>query len=205
MKARQIIFAARILSSIFNPFYLPVVGLTVLLAFSYLNLLPWMYKLFLLFTFWLFTIFIPTMMIRFYRNYNGWSPIHFEKKERRAIPYLISIVSYLSCCYFMAAAHVPRFMGSIIIAALVIQMMCAAINIFINISTHMAAIGGVAGALTAFAFIFSFNPVWWLCLVIIVAGLLGTSRMILRQHSLSEVILGFVLSLICSFLSVIIY
>lgn len=205
MRERELIFTARILSKVFNPFYLPIVGLTGLLTFSYLNLLPWKYKFFLIFTFWLFTIFMPTAMIRIYRNYNGWSPIQLGKKERRAIPYLISIISYLSCCYFMAAVHVPRFMGSIIIAALVVQVTCAATNIFIKISTHMAAIGGVTGALVAFAFIFSFNPVWWLCVVIILAGLVGTSRMTLRQHSLNEVLLGFVTGTVCSFLSVIIY
>lgn len=54
----------------------------------------------------------------------------------------------------MAATHVPHFMGSILIAALVIQVACAIINLFIKISTHTAAIGGVTGALLAFQLYF---------------------------------------------------
>ena len=67
-----------------------------------------------------------------------------------------------------------------------------------KISAHMAAIGGVAGALFVFAEVFAFNPVWWLCLVFIVAGILGTCRMILRQHTLLQVVVGFWVGVICA-------
>lgn len=79
-------------------------------------------------------------------------------------------------------------------------MVCAFINIWWKISTHTAAIGGVAGALLAYSISFSFNPIWWLCLVLILAGMVGTARMILRQHSLSQVVTGFFIGLVCAFL-----
>lgn len=193
------------LSVVFTPFYLPIIGLLSLFIFSYLSLLPWTYKLFLLLMFYLFTVFVPTALIRFYRRYQGWTLIELGSRERRVIPYVISIFSYLVCYYIMAATHVPHFMGSILIAALVIQIACAIINLFIKISTHTAAIGGVAGALLAFSVIFSFNPVWWLCIVLLLAGMVGTSRMILRQHSLRQVVLGFLAGVACSFVSVLLF
>ena len=202
MKEKRIIFAAKVLSVIFTPFYLPLLGLAILLAFTYLSLLPFMYKLTLLLAFWVFTVFVPTMLIRLYRRYQGWTLFELGNRERRVIPYVISIASYLLCYYLMAAAHVPHFMGSILIAALVIQVACALVNIYVKISTHMAAIGGVAGALAAFSLIIGFNPLWWLCLVLIMAGLVGTSRMILRQHSLRDIVLGFLVGTVCSFASV---
>ncbi len=202
MKEKEIIIAAKVMSVVFTPFYLPLVALVGMLTFSYLNMLPWTYKLFLLLMVYLFTIFIPTLLIRVYRHYQGWSLIELGNRERRMIPYIISIVSYLMCYYFMALTHVPHFMGSILIAALVIQIACALVNLFFKVSTHMAAIGGVAGALVAFAFIFGFNPVWWLCVVILLGGVVGTSRMILRQHSLHEVVFGFLLGTLCAFVSV---
>ena len=204
MREKQIIFAAKALSVIFTPFYLPLVGLAVLLTFTYLSLLPWAYKLFLVVTFWVFTIALPSLLIRLYRRYQGWSLFSMASKERRVIPYVISIVSYLLCYYIMAATHVPHFMGSILMAALVIQVVCAIVNLFVKVSTHMAAIGGVAGALMAFAAIFGFNPVWWLCVVLVLAGLVGTSRMILRQHSLHEITLGFLVGTGCAFVSVLV-
>lgn len=205
MKEKEIIFTAKVLSVLFTPFYLPILGLLILFIFSYLSLLPLTYKLFLLLMFYLFTVFLPTALIRFYRRYQGWTLIELGSRERRAIPYVISIFSYLLCYYIMAATHVPHFMGSILIAALVIQVACAIINLFIKISTHTAAIGGVTGALLAFSVIFSFNPVWWLCIVLLLAGMVGTSRMILRQHSLRQVVLGYLAGMACSFVSVLLF
>lgn len=205
MKEKEIIFTAKVLSVLFTPFYLPILGLLILFIFSYLSLLPLTYKLFLLLMFYLFTVFLPTALIRFYRRYQGWTLIELGSRERRAIPYVISIFSYLLCYYIMAATHVPHFMGSILIAALVIQVACAIINLFIKISTHTAAIGGVTGALLAFSVIFSFNPVWWLCIVLLLACMVGTSRMILRQHSLRQVVLGYLAGVACSFVSVLLF
>jgi membrane-associated phospholipid phosphatase len=148
---------------------------------------------------YLFTILLPTFLIHLYRKYQGWSLIEMAIRERRMIPYIISILCYFTCYYLMNVMNMPRFMGNILVAALVIQMACALINVWWKISTHTAAIGGVAGALIAFSLIFGFNPIWWLCLVIILAGMVGTSRMILRQHSLSQVITGFGIGLVSAF------
>ena len=40
MNTKKIIIAARVMSAIFTPFYLPIVGLVALFVFSYLGLLP---------------------------------------------------------------------------------------------------------------------------------------------------------------------
>lgn len=198
MKHRNLIIAARVISLVFTPFYLPVVGLTALFVFSYLSLLPFRYKAAVVGLAYLFTVLAPTLLIHAYRRYNGWTPVELGRKERRMVPYVISIACYFACVYLMERMHIPRFMGGILIAALLIQITCAVINAWWKISTHMAAIGGVAGALFAFADIFGFNPVGWLCGVFMLAGLLGTSRMILRQHTLAQVVAGFWVGFACA-------
>ena len=57
-------------------------------------------------------------------------------------------------------------------------------------------------ALVAYAHLFFFNPLWWLCLVILLAGLVGSSRMILRQHTLLQVVVGFLTGFVCAYFSV---
>jgi len=201
-RERQMILAARILSLLFTPFYLPIVGLSVLFAFSYMRIFPIYYKLEVIIMTYFFTILLPTVMIHLYRRYNGWTLIELGHREKRMVPYATSIVCYFTCIYVMERLHMPHFMGSIIIAALVVQIVCALINVWWKISTHTAAIGGVAGALFAFAEYLNFNPVWWLCLVFFVAGLLGTSRMILRQHSLAQVVVGFWVGFLCAAIAI---
>ena len=198
LRQKHIIYMARVLSLLFTPFYLPVIGLSVLFTFSYLSLLPWLYKIEVVALVYFFTVLMPTFMIYIYRKCQRWSLIELGRRERRAVPYLISIVCYFSCIYLMQRLYIPRFMGSIVVAALIVQIVCAIINNWWKISTHTAAIGGVGGALLAFAEIFGYNPIGWLCVIILVAGLLGSSRMILRQHSLQQVLAGFVVGLLCA-------
>ena len=170
-REKDIILAARILSMLFTPFYLPFIGLVALFLFSYLSIFPWQYKLQVLTMAYLFTILMPTVMIHLYRRYQGWNLIELGHRERRMVPY---------------------------VAGLLVQIVCALINVWWKISTHTAAIGGVAGALFAFAEYLGFNPVWWLCLVFIIAGMVGTSRMILRQHTLGQVVGGFWVGFLCA-------
>lgn len=202
-REKTIILTARVISMLFTPFYLPLVGLMALFLFSYLGLMPWGYKLQVLTLVYLFTILLPTVLIHLYRRYQGWTLIQLGNKERRMVPYVISILCYFACAYWMDYLHIPHFMSNIVTAALFIQIVCALINVWWKISAHMAAIGGVAGALFVFAEVFVFNPVWWLCLVFVVAGILGTSRMILRQHSLLQVVVGFLVGIICAIVGII--
>ena len=188
---KNIIIASRVVSMVFTPFYMPTLGLLALFSFSYLSLLPFQYKAIVIAIVYFFTILLPTLLIHVYRRHQQWNLIELGQRERRMVPYVLSILCYFTCVYIMRSLHIPHFMSSIVVAALCIQIICAIVNGWWKISTHTAAIGGVVGALVAFAAIFGFNPLPWLCITIIIAGILGTSRMILRQHSLSEVVSGF--------------
>lgn len=198
MKEKNIILTARIMSVIFTPFYLPLVGLVALFMFSYMALLPMAYKLPMLLTVYLFTILMPSLLIHLYRKLQGWTSKELGRKERRIVPYIISILCYFGCFFLMEYHNTPRVISIILVAALVIQMACAFINVWWKVSTHTAAIGGVAGGVITYSVVFSFNPIWWLSFVILLAGMVGSARMILRQHSLAQVVTGFFVGLICA-------
>ena len=200
MKEKNIIFTARLMSMIFTPLYLPIVGLIALFIFSYMSLLPMMYKLVMLAMVYLLTVVAPSLLIHLYRLCQGWTSHELGRKERRLVPYIISIVCYFACFFWMEYRNTPRVISIIVVVALTIQMVCALINIWWKISTHTAAIGGVAGGLVSYSIAFSFNPLWWLCFVLILAGAVGTARMILRQHSLSQVVTGFLVGAACAIL-----
>ncbi|MBO6217417.1 MAG: hypothetical protein J6N73_07180 [Prevotella sp.] len=196
------LLTAKIVSVIFTPFYLPITGMVAVFLFSYLRIMPWTYKLSILLMVYLFTVLIPTMLIRLYRRYQGWSLLHLLARERRVIPYVISILCYFTCYNILTHHNVPHIITSILVAALVVQILCALVNVWWKISTHTAAIGGVTGGVIAFAFIFNFNPIWWLTLVILLGGLVGSSRMMLRQHTLAQVVCGFLLGMLAVIVTV---
>ncbi|MDE7085358.1 MAG: hypothetical protein K2O48_01550, partial [Prevotella sp.] len=62
-REKRIILVARVISMLFTPFYLPVVGLIVLFSFSYLSIFPLLYKLQVLILAYFFTILLPNVLI----------------------------------------------------------------------------------------------------------------------------------------------
>lgn len=204
MKYIYIIRTARVFSAIFRPYYMPVVGFIGLFSFTYLNLLPFNFKLFILLAIYCFTILIPQICIFCYRKINGWAPHQIRIQANRTIPYAISIISYVACLWLMYRMHLPRYMCGIIVAALLIQASCATINIWWKISTHSAGAGGIIGALLAYSTLFDFNPINWLCILILISGVVGSSRMLLRQHTLGQVIGGTLLGTVLGFIGIII-
>ena len=141
MKEKNIILISRVVSMMFTPFYLPLVGLAALFFFSYLNTFPLYYILMVMGIVWLFTVLMPTMLIHLYRRFHGWTPIQLGVRERRMVPYVISILCYFTCFYIMSLSRTPHTITSILIAALAVQMLCAMTNVWWKVSTHSAAIG----------------------------------------------------------------
>lgn len=200
---KRLIAGAKLLSAIFNPFYLPLVGMVFLFWFSYLSMLTWKYKLTVLLLVYVCTVVLPTLFIRLYTNYHGWKLFVLGQKERRMVPYIISILCYFMCYYVMNFLHIPYFISLILVIALAIQVLCAFINSWWKISTHSAAIGAVTGTVVMFSLIFGFYLLWWLSLVLVVSGLVCSSRLILRQHDLSQVMIGYLTGLVIAVIVII--
>jgi hypothetical protein len=204
MKIRNIMMLAKAVNMLFSPFYLPIVGLAALFLFSYLSMMPITYQLFVLLIVYVFTILLPRTLIKFYHRYHGWTLFELGAREKRMIPYLVSVLCYFFCYYIMMVLHVPHLMGCIVVTALATQVTCSMINLWWKISVHMAAIGAMAGVLVIFAARFSFNPVWWLCTMILLAGVLGSAQMILRQHNLHQIYGGFLIGVLVGLITVLV-
>ena len=185
-----------------TPFYLPVLGLIFLFTFSYLSIFPTMYKLLMVLLFYLFSVLLPTYLIHVYSKYEGWTTKQFINRERRMVPYVISILCYFLGFYLLTLMNTPDFISVIFVVAIIIQVLCAAVNRWWKISIHSAGIGGVTGMVVAFSFILSFDPTWWLCMLLLIAGLVGTARMVLRQHSLAQIVCGYLIGLASGFIIV---
>lgn len=189
--------AARIISAIFTPFMVPFVAFLLLFFF-----IPLQYKLTVLIMVYCFTILLPMLGIYLLQKINGWTLQELGNRKKRFIPYLITIMSYTGCFLTMYRIHLPRYMSGIIIATLLCMVICTSINLKWKISTHMASCGMIIGGLLSYSFIFQFNPIWWLCGFILLAGMLGSARIIVRQHTLNEVGGGFLVGLFCGIIGI---
>ena len=197
---RSLIRTARVISAIFTPFSIPFLAFLFLFLFSYLRIMPIQYKLIVLGVVYCFTILMPTLTIFLFRKINGFSPEDLGERKRRFMPFLLTITSYVFCLVMMHRLNIPWYMTGIILAALIMMVICIVVNLKWKLSEHMAGVGAIVGGLVSFSALFGYNPVWWLCLFILIAGVLGTARIILQHHTLGEVLVGFAVGLICSLL-----
>ena len=197
---RTLIRTARVISAIFTPFSIPFLAFLILFLFSYLRIMPIQYKLIVLGVVYCFTILMPTLTNFLIRKINGFSPEDLGERKRRFMPFLLTITSYVFCLVMMHRLNIPWYMTGIILAALIMMVICIVVNLKWKLSEHMAGVGAIVGGLVSFSALFGYNPVWWLCLFILIAGVLGTARIILQHHTLGEVLVGFAVGLICSLL-----
>ena len=197
---RTLIRTARVISAIFTPFSIPFLAFLILFLFSYLRIMPIQYKLIVLGVVYCFTILMPTLTIFLFRKINGFSPEDLGERKRRFMPFLLTITSYVFCLVMMHRLNIPWYMTGIILAALIMMVICIVVNLKWKLSEHMAGVGAIVGGLVSFSALFGYNPVWWLCLFILIAGVLGPARIILQHHTLGEVLVGFAVGLICSLL-----
>ncbi len=197
-----LVLAAHWLSAVFRPEFMPLLGFVGLFVFTYLSLLPLVFKGAVLSLVLLGTVLLPRWTILFWRKARGWERHRLRLRENRLFPYLVYILYYAFTLHILNRFHLPHYMSGILVASLLIQGSCFLINLRWKISMHSAGAGGVIGALAGYSILFAFNPIGWLCLCILISGLVGSSRMLLRQHNLWQVIAGTFLGIVGGFIGV---
>lgn len=198
VNTKYLIKFAHIYSAVFSPFYAPTWAFIWLLFYSYLRLWPWTYKAFILAVVLMFTVIIPRLTIDIFRRLNKWSHWQLSHREHRHMPYFITIASYVACVMIFMQLNTALFMRGMILAMLATGLLCALLNAWWKVSTHMAGMGGLFGTVIAFSYLFYFNPLWPMCIILLMAGIMGTCRMVLHQHSLAQVIVGFLIGMFCA-------
>jgi hypothetical protein len=191
---------AKVTSALFTPFSIPFLSFLVLFLFSYLRIMPMAYKLIVLGIVYCFTILTPVVTIFLFRKINGFDIQELTERKKRYVPILLTIISYVFCLLMMRKLNIPWYMTGIILTALIVSVICMIVNLKWKLSEHMAGMGGVIGGLVSFSALFGYNPVAWLCVFILIAGVLGSARILLGHHTLGEVLGGFTVGLLVSVL-----
>lgn len=193
---------SRILSAVAHPFLIPLYAFILLFQFTYMAIMPPAYKLFLLGMVATFTLLSPAIFIGLYKRINKWTMKELSERKRRFVPYLLTIMSYATCLLILYRMRFPYYFTGIIMAYLLSMVVCTLANFRWRLSIHLAGCGLLIGGLLAYSLLFRFNPVWWLCGFILLAGIQGTARISLHRHTLLEVIAGFVVGMFCGIIGI---
>lgn len=189
------------ISGIFHPLLMVTYGVAMLLTFTYLAIYPPSVKWLLVGGTFLSTAVIPGAFIYMMVRNGAAVDLELSDRRERIVPYLILITSLIVCAFYMYKMMLPFWFLSLLIGASAALVIALAINFYWKISAHMIGIGGFFGGLMGIARIHLVNPYWVFILVLIAAGLLGTSRIFLGRHTPMQVYAGFCLGFICTFVA----
>jgi membrane-associated phospholipid phosphatase len=148
----------------------------------------------------LFSFLVPAIAIFLLYQLGLISDLSLKRRGERFRPYLITLLSNGFMIYHYYNMGMPRWF--VMLAASVVAVMIVAIVITLRwkISAHMFGIGGVLGGVMSVCyFVEMANPYFMFMGLFIIAGLVGTSRLILRRHTPLQVYAGFLLGFIISF------
>ena len=197
----RLIRPAKIITQVFSPFYAPIWALLWLLFFSTYKMFRIEYRLNILFIVVIFTVVIPKITLYIFRKAQNLSKWMFDLRENRHIQYVVTLLSYITCVILFTRIQAPDFFRCVLIAGVIAEIVCFIINIWWKISVHLVSIGGLVGIVSAFSHRFGFEPVTPICVIIFIGGLVGSCQMFMRQHSLVQVLVGFFLGIVCSWIA----
>ncbi len=188
---------AKVISLLFHPLFMPLYGLLIIFsAPTLLGYLPLAVKKILLVIITINNVLIPLTLLPFFRFRNVISSYAIEDRKERIIPMLAVTFLYSVTSIIVYRLQIPVFLKTIIIATAFLSLGVTLVNFWWKISVHSVG----AGALVALVFFLSVKMytalTWHLIGVILVGGVVLSSRLRLNSHTPAQVWAGFALGLL---------
>ncbi|MBK5202254.1 MAG: hypothetical protein JJE45_00850 [Prolixibacteraceae bacterium] len=191
---------AKVISILFDPFIVPTWGFLLLLLspFYFSTFLIFQAKLFILAIVFVSTFVVPvfTMWLIKYFSHNG---INFSNRKDRLLLFLITAVSYYIGYSFLRQMIFFSSFKIFLISAAITILLLLLVSSKWKISVQTAGIGGLTGIYLAVCFRFSLNAIFPVCILFLICGMIGTSRLILKRHTPAQVYAGFFLGFITNY------
>ncbi|MCB0586945.1 MAG: hypothetical protein KDD06_16685 [Phaeodactylibacter sp.] len=211
---------ARLISFIFHPLLIVTYMLVLLLLinpylFGVSSIADKASKLLILQIF-LSTFFIPGVAVAMLRFTGMIKSFEMESRQERIGPYIITGVFYLWMFRnFLDNPSIPTAFTSFVLGAAIGLFFAFFINIFSKISAHAVGVGGLLGMVVITMLLFSYDSFTImsprgaleismstvLLITILVAGLVGTSRLVLKAHEPMDLYGGYLVGFASQFLA----
>ena len=147
------------------------------------------------------TLVIPIILLLFMRWRGYIDSLHIENPKQRTTPYIYTLICYGFWAYFVyGVVRLPVFMLVVVIGAIGALAAVTVINHWWKISAHLTGIGGLLGGVCSFAMHYSALPFGLIIGLLVVSLLLMYARLYLNAHTPMQVICGFLLGLLATFL-----
>lgn len=183
---------AHIISNVFHPLLIPAYGMIMSLTLTPLCIVPASEKAKVITVILSLTGILPLMLIISLKTIGLVSDIGLNDRKQRLMPYSAALVLYVAALFYLYVGGVPGWMFGFMLGASIALAAVTVITQWWKISAHATAMGGlVAFTLSLVINIPVIVPMLWITIsVIMAAGAVGTSRLILRRHTPMQLIAG---------------
>lgn len=182
---------AQLISAISQPLLFPSYGMLLLFQtgnFVYFNT---QYKAYSILSVFILTAVIPFTAILILKKAKLVTSFQLEQRKERTLPYIFVILSYLATILFLYRIFMPLYVVALMVGVLISTIIIMLLNLKWKVSAHLSAIGGLSAAIVVVSYRLGINPVGLLSAAFVLAGLIATSRIQLKAHTLLQTLVGF--------------
>ena len=196
-------FLAKLLSRLLHPIFIPTITLAII-STKFLNIIILSNQLnIIIIGTVIFTLLFPLLSILYLLFTKRIKSLQIEEKEERILPILFTIIWMLIGYYFLGnILEYAPVVNSIYLGMIATLGITLLITKYWKISLHMAAIGGCFGVFLNLQYIYG-GVINYVIFILILSGLLGYSRAVLKAHNMRQIYSGFFLGvfMLVSFIS----
>jgi len=184
---------ARMISYLFHPLLMPCYILIILLNLDSIASLsvPLTYKLTLTGVVLLMTVILPLLFTWLLMKVQYITSIFITTKEERVYPILSIAIFYYATYYLLKEVHISAIFSYYMLGATLVAILALIINFYRKISLHMLGIGSFTGLFLGLSLNFGINFTTEIITGILLAGVIGYSRLKPNAHQPSDVYSGF--------------
>lgn len=140
----------------------------------------------------LLTIAFPIALIWVLYKMKRITSIQMESRNERSLPLFIVGLSYYFVHYLFKLMILPQSFQLLFLAATFMVFICMMITFFWKISIHMLSIGATIGFVMAIGLRYEWLMPHIVLPLLLLAGLVGYSRLKLNAHTPAQVYVGFI-------------
>ncbi len=188
---------AQFISYIAHPGLMPLVGVVFVLLLTPQYIDQAVFFIALLYVF-LGTYLFPFILILVLRKIGLLNSLHMQNASERRLPYVTAGLFYFITSQSLRNFPIPDSISAYLLSGVIILFVCLLFLSKIKISIHMAGVGALLGLAIYTSYSFGLQFLLFIAALVLLAGLVGTSRLFLKAHTPSEVYIGFFLGLLTS-------
>ena len=198
---------ARIISYVFHPLLFPTYGTLLILAsnpnrFGYFGdkvHIVWLIIVFAL------TFVFPSVWLFMMKRLEMINSLKLENAKERIVPFIAAGTFYLWTAWMFKPnvnMKIPsnEFIFYLMLGSCISIFTALLINIFSKVSLHAVGAGNFVGLTLVLVGLSTYDLRFLLMAVILLAGIIGASRLVLKVHTTTEVFTGYAVGFIAQFI-----